>query len=302
MTRREYYGMVLRAIRKRRGLTPEIIGRKMEINPQTVYGYERGLYLPKAKNAETLFGILKVDQKIFEHAINNSTEEIAVAQSEIKFDEKGNIIQEKNHDVRNIREKVSPEVLADEILRDSDHPNYLSHPRSEVEIVQDMPGEYLPVISEAAAAECNPGMMPLLDCVNQYSDEKVFFTAGRKTDFAIKVSGTSMMPWYPPKTVLLVRPYQDIQNGKRVVAVLDDGEIVFKVFARTRDNRIALMSINDQDGRDYLFPANGKGIRYICRVIQSLRNEDELDEAMAEMGVHHHWEDKLDNLNEEKGE
>lgn len=300
MEYKKYYGAVLRALRKFRGISAEKIESLYGLNAQNIYGYEQGKCIPKKNNLKILCEALRIDPNVLVAAIQNGYQFDSIATTNFNIiDGTSSIITTKNED-----NCVSPEDVVKQITASPKKQQkvLVPHPRSEVEIVRDMPGEYLPVISEAAAAECNPGMMPLLDCVNQYSDEKVFFTAGRKTDFAIKVSGTSMMPWYPPKTVLLVRPYQDIQNGKRVVAVLDDGEIIFKIFARTKDNRIALMSINDQDGRDYLFPANGKGIRYICRVIQSLRNEDELDEAMAEMGVHHHWEDKLDNLNEEKGE
>lgn len=84
-------------------------------------------------------------------------------------------------------------------------------------------GLFVPIITSAAAATCNPGMMPLLDCVNQYSEDKTWFKQAKDGDFVIEVTGTSMSPWYPDGTLLLVRPYQELKNGQRVVAVLDSG-------------------------------------------------------------------------------
>ena len=272
---RKIYGKVLRAVRRARFMTAEEIGGIMQINPQTVYGYERGLYLPKLKNAEKLFAVLKVDRKIFEASLDAYLR------------------------LPPGTPPPEPETVAAEVIRKSEE-KWKDAPRrteSDAEIAQDIDGQWMPVISEAAAAECNPGLMPLLDCVSQYAEEKAFFPSGKKSDFVIRVSGSSMLPWYPPGTLLLVRPYQDIQNGKRVVAVLDEGEIIFKIFARTKNNEIALMSINDHDGRDYLFPASGKGIRYLCRVVQSIRNEDDLDDEMLLSGIHHAWEQKLQKLN-----
>lgn len=298
---KKYYGKVLREIRRMRGLTAEEIGKRMKINAQTVYGYERGLYLPKTKNAEQLFSILRIDQKIFENSIENSVEDVAVSNVKVNLD--GSIPEnERSHGIE--QQRIDVNEMANEIIQksyDASKRLVTESPTNQIEsnaeVVTNLQGEWLPVISEAAAAECNPGLMPLLDCVNQFSDEKAFFTMGHKDDFVIRVTGSSMMPWYPPGTLLLVRPYQDILNGKRIVAVLDDGEIIFKIYARTKDKQIALMSINDDGGKDYLFPPSGKGIRYICRVVQSIRNEDDLDDAMMFSGIHHAWEQKLHDLN-----
>ena len=296
---RKYTGMVLRAIRKARGYSAEEIAEKIQINPQTVYGYERGLYMPKAKNTEHLFNILRIDPIIFEQQITSSEIETGVATCSFTVGKDGILEENSTHGKKMTR--IEPSELAQKIINESnrkreDEREAVKKVQHEAEVVSDLEGTWLPVISEAAAAECNPGLMPLLDCVAEHSEEQAFFTMGRKTDFAIRVSGSSMMPWYPPKTLLLVRPYQDIQQGKRVVAVLDNGEILFKIFARTKDNRIALMSINDEEGQDFFFPSSGKGIRYICRVIQSIRNEDDLDDAMRESGIHHRWEEKLQQM------
>lgn len=58
-------GEVLRAIRKIRGLSAEEIAKKIKINPQTIYGYEQGKYMPKIQNTQNLFGLLKIDYYIF---------------------------------------------------------------------------------------------------------------------------------------------------------------------------------------------------------------------------------------------
>lgn len=299
---RKYTGIVLRAIRKARGYSAEEIAEKIQINPQTIYGYERGLYMPKAKNTERLFDILRIDPIVFEQQIASSEIKTGVADTSFKVDPDGSTTTISQNSGTQIQ-RIEPAELAQQIISASNRKREAEREaekkaKSDVEIATDISGAWLPVISDAAAAECNPGLMPLLDCVNQYSEEKAFFPCGKSTDFVIRVSGDSMLPWYPSGTLLLVRPYQDIQNGKRVVAVLDEGEIIFKIFARTKKNQIALMSINEHDGRDYLFPASGKGIRYICRVVQSIRNEDDLDSAMSATGIHHNWEKKLEELNE----
>lgn len=155
-------------------------------------------------------------------------------------------------------------------------------------------GMFVPIISSAAAASCNPGLMPLLECVNQYSEETAFFKQAKEGDFAIEVKGTSMSPWYPEGTLLLVRPYQDLHNGQRVVAVLDDGEIVFKIYAEKND-KVCLFSISG-DGQDFIFTRPQVRIRYICRVVASIRNEDDLDEEMKHQSIVHNWELKLKEL------
>ena len=173
----------------------------------------------------------------------------------------------------------------DEILQQVDFPNR---------------GMAVPLITQAAAATVNPVYMPLLDCVKEHSEQNIFFVDAKEGDFCIEVTGESMMPWYPSGTFLLVRPYQDITNGKRVVAVLSTGEILFKVFLK-KGTKIALLSIDGRNGSRFEFdlanPDPDKPfIRYICRVIASQRNEDKLDSAMSEAGIAHFWEEELKNM------
>lgn len=155
-------------------------------------------------------------------------------------------------------------------------------------------GCFVPIISSAAAATCNPGITPLLDCVNQFSEDKTWFKQAKSGDFVIEVTGTSMSPWYPDGTLLLVRPYQELKNGQRVVAVLDSGEIVFKIYAQ-KGEKICLLSLNG-DGKDFIFERPIVPIRYICRVIASQRNEDALDEEMKHANIKHTWESKLSKI------
>lgn len=155
-------------------------------------------------------------------------------------------------------------------------------------------GCFVPIITSAAAATCNPGLSPLLDCVNQYSEDKTWFKQAKDGDFVIEVSGSSMSPWYPEGTLLLVRPYQELKNGQRVVAVLDSGEIIFKIYAE-KGNQICLFSI-DKGGKDFIFTRPLVPLRYICRVIASQRNEDDLDEEMRHVNISHDWQKKLEKL------
>ena len=298
---RIYTGKILKQIRQMRGISGPEIQSKLGISTNSLYDYEKGRSFPKSKKAEQLFDLFQVDQRVFERNIANSEIETGVASGSVKINPDGSTTStDGKSELKKMR--ITPLELAEKIILESNQKREAEREaarkaKSDAEIPTDVDGAWLPVISDAAAAECNPGLMPLLECVNQNSEEKAFFPSGKQTDFVIRVSGDSMLPWYPSGTLLLVRPYQDIPNGKRVVAVLDEGEIIFKIFARTRKNEIALMSINEHDGRDYLFPASGKGIRYICRVVQSIRNEDDLDSAMSATGLHHQWEKKLDKLN-----
>ena len=157
-------------------------------------------------------------------------------------------------------------------------------------------GSFVPIISSAAAASCSPGIVPLIDSVSEYSEETAYFRQARPGDFAIEVKGSSMSPWYPDGTLLLVRPYQDLRNGQRVVAVLDEGEVVFKIYA-AKGKKICLFSI-DGEGRDYIFEKPRVPIRYICRVVASQRSEDDLDAEMTSHGIVHDWQLKLNEIPE----
>lgn len=169
---------------------------------------------------------------------------------------------------------------------------------NEAQILPDAvppPEKMFPVICEAAAAEVNTLAFPISEWASQYSEELQYFPDGLPGDFVIRVSGNSMMPWYPPGTLLLVRANQRIRQGERVIAIMEDDEVIFKVYVE-KGRKFALMSIDD-NGADFLYPPrNPSEIRGIYRVISSIRNEEKLDSAMREVGIHHRWEQKLKDL------
>ena len=153
-----------------------------------------------------------------------------------------------------------------------------------------------PVISEAAAAQCNTAFVPIADWASEVAEERVSFSEGRPGDFVLRVSGTSMMPWYPPNTLILARPHERPKNGDRVIAVLADGSVVFKVFAE-KGEFFYLLSVNEADGADFKFAKTDFGaVRDIYLVIQSMRDERALDRAMTEKGIAHFWQNKLNKL------
>lgn len=111
-------------------------------------------------------------------------------------------------------------------------------------------------------------------------------------DFAILVSGTSMMPWYPPGTQLLVGKGERPRTGDRVAAMLADyEEPVFKVFI-DRGETFELLSINQQDGiPPIVLDKMDHSTWFWCWPIkESKRDERALDAAMREFGINHFWE------------
>ncbi|MBQ9502881.1 MAG: hypothetical protein IJU70_12040 [Lentisphaeria bacterium] len=153
-----------------------------------------------------------------------------------------------------------------------------------------------PVISEAAAAMCNTAFIPIADWASDYAENFVSFSEGRPGDFVLRVSGDSMLPWYPPNTLILARPNERLKNGDRVIAVLEDGSVVFKVFAEN-EKFFFLLSINETDGRDFKFEKNNfSAVRGIYLVIQSMRDERALDRAMTARGITHFWQNRMKNL------
>ena len=114
-------------------------------------------------------------------------------------------------------------------------------------------------------------------------------------DFAIVVSGRSMLPWYPPGTHILVGRDEIPKTGDRVVAMLEgNSEPVFKVFADHGDT-FELLSINSRDGLPPIrLNKMDRTEWYWCWPIkESKRNERDLDAAMREFGIHHFWEDRV---------
>ena len=142
-----------------------------------------------------------------------------------------------------------------------------------------------PIISDAAAATVNTAYQPITDFAMKYAEEYTSFTKGRQGDFVIKVSGDSMAPWYPDGTLLLVRPSATLRNGDRVIAVLADGSILFKVFAED-ETSFYLFSENQKEGKDFMFAKSDfNGVRALYLVVQSMRDERALDSAKERQGI-----------------
>lgn len=163
-------------------------------------------------------------------------------------------------------------------------------PNSEVSRDIPKPPRKVPIVSTAAAAEVNTSYFPLAEYADQYAEETAYFPAAIEGDFVIRVQGESMKPWYPPGTLLLVRPHQHIRNGDRVVAVLGTGDVLFKCFVE-RKKTIMLLSINGSEGKNLEFQKTDfSAIRDLYKVIQTLKTEEILDDAMKENGVQHFWQ------------
>ena len=155
--------------------------------------------------------------------------------------------------------------------------------------------KFFPVIGMAAAAEVNTLSFPLAEYALEHAETYQYFPTGREGDFVLEVSGESMLPWYPPGTLLLIRPNQRLRTGTRVVAILGDGEVVFKVYGE-KNGKIGLFSI-DEGGKDFIFDAQSYGnIRGLYQVIASVRDEEKLDLEMTRAGIHHRWEEKINKL------
>lgn len=121
------------------------------------------------------------------------------------------------------------------------------------------------------------------------------FMNPKSGDFAIVVSGRSMLPWYPPGTHILVGRDEIPKTGDRVVAMLEgNSEPVFKVFVDHGDT-FELLSINSRDGLPPIrLNKMDRTEWYWCWPIkESKRNERDLDNAMKEFGIHHFWEDQF---------
>ena len=65
--------------------------------------------------------------------------------------------------------------------------------------------------------------------------------------FALRVAGDSMMPNYPPGTIITVSPKHPPHGGQLVVAKIKDEGVIFKLFHHSGDGRIVtLTSYNDR--------------------------------------------------------
>lgn len=156
------------------------------------------------------------------------------------------------------------------------------------------PPIFVPLLTVAQAAEvaCHTSGDP---ATNIQVGEQSGFMHPKPGDFAIVVSGSSMMPWYPPGTHILVGRDEIPKTGDRVAAMLAERtEPVFKVFIDHGDS-FELLSINERDGLQPIrLNKMDRTEWYWCWPIkESKRDERALDAAMREFGIHHFWEKKV---------
>lgn len=180
--------------------------------------------------------------------------------------------------------------------KDAPAPAQCTNPkcRSEGEVLREPLPTY-PVISLAAAAECNTAIIPMADYADANSEERVSFHNGRPGDVAIRIVGDSMEPWYPSGTIVLVRPGERLRNGDGVIAILADGSVVFKTYVERKDSFL-LLSINEDNGCKFEFKKSDHfAVRGLYLVVGSLRDEIKLRETMHANGKHHFWERYLDD-------
>ena len=163
------------------------------------------------------------------------------------------------------------------------------------------PPVFVPLLTVAQAAEvaCHTSGDP---ATNIQAGEQSGFMHPKPGDFAIVVSGSSMMPWYPPGTHILVGRDEIPKTGDRVAAMLAERtEPVFKVFIDHGDS-LELLSINERDGLQPIrLNKMDRTEWYWCWPIkESKRDERALDAAMREFGIHHFWEKNINQQNEGK--
>lgn len=162
--------------------------------------------------------------------------------------------------------------------------------RSNVRPVDPKGWRAVPIISIAAADTINNRYLP--EYVENNSDDEIMFPGALDQDFAIKITGDSMAPWYPSGTIVLCRE-KFPTHGKRVVVMMTDGTVLFKVFAQKED-KLYLMSINSKfGGKDFEIDEN---VQKVFPIVASIRNEDDIDAEMVKHGIKHAWKRRLEGM------
>jgi SOS-response transcriptional repressor LexA len=148
-------------------------------------------------------------------------------------------------------------------------------------------GAAVPLIGIAQAADFEAALQSLDDYVHDVADEtRIPFPLSRDGDVAVRLEGESMLPWYPPGTILLVRPTEFPQRGDIVVAKLGTGAVVVKRYQR-RQNVVTLESLNHGSaGETYTWHVKEQPgfVQWMWPVIQSIRDERALRWQAAKTG------------------
>lgn len=166
-------------------------------------------------------------------------------------------------------------------LNDSNGSLYDVRAMKQVEVVK------LPLIGFAQAANYEASLQDVEEFAREAADgETAAFVGARDGDIALTIEGTSMLPWYPPGTVLMVRPGEFPQRGDVVVARLSTGEVVCKIYNR-KDGVISLLSLNEAEGKSYKWHVKKRPgfIQWMWPVIASQRDERAIRWQAKRMGI-----------------
>ena len=163
---------------------------------------------------------------------------------------------------------------------------------NQVQIMKSSDLHSVPVLSSARAAE--EFRRPFGTCFDEAEvGESCYFASHCDDCFSVKIAGNSMLPWYPAGTFLLVSRIEKPRTGDRVVASVSDySDLLFKIYVDL-GGEFALLSINQTDGvKPLIFDKMDKGNTWFCvmPVLESIRNERNLDAAMTASGITHFWE------------
>ncbi len=149
-------------------------------------------------------------------------------------------------------------------------------------------GRKVPVIPVAIAAEYEASVQPLSQFTGDIGDMTYSaFPTAAEGDFAIRIDGTSMLPTYPPGTLLLVRPSDFPQPGDLVLAKLHTGAVVCRRYTRSADT-IALEPPTPGDSSETItwhVKQTPGFILWMWPVLASLRDERRNHHPAANMGL-----------------
>lgn len=160
----------------------------------------------------------------------------------------------------------------------------------------------IPVISIAQAAgfDCTLEPFDNYACSLDHEDAPMF--EEKEGMFAVRISGDSMTPWYPPGTIVYINGREYPSCGKRVIAKLkNSGEVVFKIFYR-RQNKVMLLSFDDS-GRNFIWESpDDNPFVWIYPIKYSFRDEDAIDSEVYSHGVEPQWLSRVKALTDLPGE
>lgn len=154
-----------------------------------------------------------------------------------------------------------------------------------------MEAKAVPVISTAQAAGFDSTLEPFDDYASSLEHGEAPGFGDRTGMLAIRISGDSMTPWYPPGTIVYINGREYPSSGKRVIAKLrNTGEVVFKIFYRNRD-KVMLLALDDS-GRNFVWEnenPDDNPFVWIYPVRYSFRDENAADSEVSLCGAEPQW-------------